>query len=279
MPAPFLGSASGLSRQQLRGLRYRRLSRDVYAFTPAAETLALNVDALLTALPDAVISHHTAARLLGLPVDDDQLLHVTRTRSASVSERPGVRTHRVDLSAADVHVLGGRPVTRPQRTFLDLAACLSPVSLVVLADAVTRRVGVAAVERRLATASGARGVRRARTALALADPLSDSPAETRTRLTLRGAGFTELRHGIDVSDPYGGWLARPDLADRKAKIAIQYDGLIHLGDDPERRRADIDRDELLRQDGWQVVVLTAVDLRRPDGMIAKVAAAYRRASR
>jgi hypothetical protein len=123
-----------------------------------------------------------------------------------------------------------------------------------------------------------RGLRRAEAALALADPKSDSPAETRCRLTLHDAGFRALRHGIDVSDEDGGWLARPDLADPVARVAIQYDGLVHLGDDPERRRSDIDRDELLRQAGWQVVVLTAVDLRQPARMIAKVAAAYARAA-
>jgi hypothetical protein len=158
-----------------------------------------------------------------------------------------------------------------------LSASLRHTELVVLADAVTREVGLTSVERRVAAAHGVRGVRRARAALAVADPEADSPAETRTRLILHGAGFRGLRHGVDVSAD-GGWLARPDLADEEAQVAVQYDGLVHLGDDPEQRRSDIDRDELLRQHGWQVVVLTAVDLRNPQRMVQKVAAAYARAS-
>lgn len=279
MNQPFLGSSSGVPRQQLRSRRYRRLHRDVFVLTSLADSLAVQVEALLTAVPDAVLSHQTAARLMALPVDDDRLLHITRPPKAGICERPGVRTHRRVLREDEVHEQQGRALTRPERVFLDLAPLLSHVELVVLADAVARRVGLAALTSRAASATGARGVRRARAALALADPASDSPAETRTRLILHAAGFRALRHGLDVSDPDGGWLARPDLADPVAKVAIQYDGLIHLGDHPEQRRADIDRDELLRQHGWQVVVLTAVDLRHPQRMIDKVTAAYSRARR
>jgi hypothetical protein len=278
MSEPFRGSASRLSRQQLRAARYTRLHRDVYVLLPAEETLALRVDAALAAVPDAVVSHSTAARLLRLPVDDDKRVHLTRKPDAPASKHHGIRPHRAVLRAADICVREGRRITTPERTFLDLAAVLGDVELVVLADAVTRMVGRERVERRLRRATGVRGVRRARAALLQADPLSDSPAETKTRLILHAAGFCRLRHGLDVICPLDGWLARPDLADEDAKVAVQYDGLVHLGDDPERRRMDIDRDEDLRRHGWQVVVLTAVDLRDPARMVAKVRAAYDRAS-
>jgi hypothetical protein len=201
MHQPFLGSSSGVPRQQLRSRRYRRLHRDVFVLTTVADSLALRVDAVLAAVPDAVISHQTAARLMALPVDDDRLLHITRPPNAGICERPGVRTHRRVLRAEDVVEQQGRSLTRPERVFLDLAPLLSQVDLVVLADAVARRVGLPALTRRVMSAPGARGVRRARAALALTDPASDSPAETKTRLILHAAGFQALRHGIDVSDP------------------------------------------------------------------------------
>lgn len=278
MPEPFLGSRTGLTRQQLRSSRYARLHRDVYVLVPTEVTLGIRVDAALAVFPDAVVSHQSAARLLALPVDDDGLVHLTRPHAPAASVRKDVRIHRAALPGTDVITCNGRSITTPERLFLDLSASLSHVELVVLADAVSRRVGVDAVATRVSRARGARGVRRARAALAVADPGSDSPAETRTRLILHASGFTSLRHGRDVGDGDGGWLARPDLADEDAMVAVQYDGLVHLGDDPEQRRRDIDRDELLRQHGWQVVVLTAVDLRHPDRMIAKVRAAYARAS-
>ena len=264
---------------RLRGPGYLRLTHDVYVPADTCVDLALRCAALLEALPDVVFSHRTAARLLGLPVDDDGCLHVTRAVCRPVSERAGTRTHRSALGPGDVLFRRGLPVTAPARTFSELAAELDHVALVVLGDAVARRVGLARLAAAVEGSAGRRGVRRARAALSQVDPGSDSPAETRCRLLLHSAGFRGLVHGVRIFDEDGQWLATPDLADPEARVAIQYDGLVHLGADPERRRNDIDRDELARAQGWEVVVLTAVDLRDPVRMVEKVAAAYRRAAR
>lgn len=182
---------------------------------------------------------HDAARLLGLPVDRDDLVHLTRTRSAGVSQRPGLRTHRAPLSPHEVLVHRGRPVTTPVRTWLDLAAGLPPVPLVVLGDAVARRTGLERLRAAVDGAWGRRGAPRVRQALPLVDPGSDSPGETHTRLLLHGAGLTGLQHGVRVLDEHGQWLATPDLADRRARVAVQYDGLVNLEQGPRlagRRR-------------------------------------------
>ena len=52
----------------------------------------------------------------------------------------------------------------------------------------------------------------------------------------------------------------------------------HFDGEAERWQRDIDRDELARAAGWEIVVLTALNLRDPQRMIAKVAAAYARAA-
>jgi hypothetical protein len=150
--APFRGSTSGETRQRLRAARYQRLRRDVYVLAPAEQTTALSYDALVTVLPDAVASHHTAAQLLRLPVDSDGLLHVVRSPASPVSRQPGVRTHRSALLPGDVVERDGRRMTSPERTYLDLAPRLQHVPLVVLADAVARQVGLPAIERRVAIA-------------------------------------------------------------------------------------------------------------------------------
>jgi hypothetical protein len=275
-PGPFRGSASPYSRQRLRAAAFRRVTRDVYVLARVQESLALLLDALLLVAPDAVPSHTTAARWLGLPVDRDPRVHLVRRPGRPVLRGRGVRTHRATLTAQETVVHRGRRVTSPARTFVDLAGTLDLVSLVALGDAVARRSGLRALAAAVDAADGGRGVRTARAALALVDPGSDSPAETRVRLVLHDAGYRRMRHGVEIHLPGGGWVATADLADPVARVALQYDGLVHLGDDPERRRADIDRDELSRQAGWQVVVLTAVDLRQPGRLLAKVAAAYAR---
>lgn len=279
LPAgPFLGSRSAFTRQQLRARRFRRLHHDVYAL--AAQQLAAELawDALLLTVPDGTLSHTTAAAAWRLPVQHDALLHVTRAPSAGVCRRDGVRTHRAALAEHDRDICRGRAVTSLARTFVDLAASSTLEQLVAVGDAILRRTGRAEVEQSVARAGRRKGVVLARVALPLLDPGSASPGETRCRLLLHAAGFGALRHAIPIRDSSGQWLAEADLGDADARVAVQYDGLLHFGTDPQQRLADVARDELARMAGWEVVVLTARDLRHPHLAAAKVAAAYDRAA-
>ena len=279
MSSPFLGSRSGLTPQRLRSKRYDHLSRDVYALRDHALDLRARTAAALLVFPEAVPCHRTAALLQGLPVRDDEVIHLARPTAEAHSERPGVRVHRVALQPDEVVHLDGLPATDGPRTYVDLAALLPFEALAAVGDVVLRRYGPerlqAAVDRRRRR----RGLVLARAVLPLLDPGSCSPAETRARLRLHDAGFTALRHGVVVRDRAGGWLSEPDLADELAKVAVQHDGLVHLQGDPERRRKDLQRDEVTRQADWQVVVSTALDDRQPGLLVTKVRDAYRRAGR
>ena len=277
MSSPFLGSDSDLTPQRLRAKRFTHLSRDLYVLRDHALDLRTRTQAALLVFPDAVACQRTAALLQGLPVRDDEDVHLARGVAAAHSERPGVRVHRGTLDPDEILTLDGLPVTNGPRTYVDLAALLPLEALAAVGDVVLRRDGAerlrAAVDRR----RRCRGLVLARAVLPLLDAGAGSPAETRARLRLHDAGFTALRHGVVVRDRAGGWLAAPDLADELAKVAVQHDGLVHLLGDPERRRKDLQRDEVTRQADWQVVISTAIDDRRPHLLVAKVSDAYRRA--
>jgi hypothetical protein len=278
MPA-FLGSASELTPQRLRGKGYERLSRDLYVLRGAEIDLRCRCEALKLALPDAIPCLLTAALLQKLPVTDDGRLHLARGRTAARSERADVKVHRIPIEADELLDLDGLEVADGPRTFVDLAARLDLEQLVAVGDVVLRRYGPEALQDAVERRPRRKGIPRAREALPLLDAAADSPAETRARLRLHAAGFTALRHGVVVRDDGGGWLSAPDLADETAKVAVQHDGVVHLTDDAERRRRDLQRDEVTRQAGWQVVVSTALDDRRPELLVDKVAAAYRRSAR
>ncbi len=275
----FLGSASGLTRQRLRGRAYVQLSRDLYVARGSAVTLRVRTEAALLAMPDAVPCGRTAAALLRLPVDDDGLVHLARGRAAPRSERPGVRVHRTPVEPDEQRVVQGLAVAAGSRAFVDLAAVLGLEALVALGDAVVRRDGAAAVAAAVARRTRRPGLPLARRALSLLDGGADSPAETRLRLRLHAAGFTALRHGTVVRDTWGGWIAAPDLGDPQAKVAVQHDGEVHADGGRRQRHHDVLRDELTRQCGWQVVVTTAVDDRRPRQVVERVTHAYLRAAR
>lgn len=274
----FLGSRTRVTRQQLRARRYQQLHRDVYLAGADAPDLETSCKGLLLAVPDAHLSHVTAGLWWKLPVDEDGTLHITRAPEAGVCRRDGVRTHRAVLHPDDVDTCREQPVTSLARTFVDLAAARTLEELVAVGDVVLRRVGAQPLQQAVARAGRRKGVVLARAALPLLDAGSASPGETRCRLLLHGAGFSGLQHAVAINDPSGNWVAEADLGDPEARVAVQYDGLVHFDGGASQWAADLARDELARAAGWEVVVLTARDLRHPHLAIAKVRAAYARAA-
>ena len=264
--------------QRLRGRSLERLSRDLYVPRGTERDIRLRTAAARLALPDAVPCLFTAALLQDLPVDDDGLIHLARGSRAARATRREVKVHRTPVEPDERIVVGALVIADGPRTYVDLAAKLTLEQLVAVGDVVLRRYGrdalTAAVDRRRRRP----GIVLARQALPLLDAGAASPAETRARLRLHAAGFVGLRHGVVIRDRLGEWLAEPDLADEAAGVAVQHDGLVHLVGSVARRRADLQRDELTRQEGWQVVVSTALDDRQPHLLVTKVTAAYERAA-
>ena len=278
MTSPFLGSSAGLTPQRLRSKRYEQVSRDVYVIRDQVLDLRTRTEAARLVLTDGVPCLRTSALLQALPVDDDGLVHLARSRRAARSERSGVRVHRSPVEPDELLDLDGLGVLDGPRTFVDLAAFLGFEALAAVGDVVLRRYDAASLQAAVDRRPRRPGLVLARRVLPLLDAGAASPAETRARLRLHAASFPALRHGVVVRDNGGGWLAEPDLADEVAKVAVQHDGLVHLLGDPERRRKDLQRDEVTRQADWQVVA-TAIDERQPQLLVAKVTAAYGRAAR
>ena len=276
---PFRGSSSDHSRQKLRSPRFRRLARDVYVMADRAVDLRDRVQAARLVVEDGVPCLATAALLQRLPADDGGVVHLARGRRGIVSTRPGIEVHRLVVADDEVMDVDGVLVTDGPRTLADLSAHLDLEDLVALGDVVVRRWGQAAVERALHRAAGRPGVARLRQAVALLDPGSDSPAETRQRLRLHAAGFTRMRHGVTIGDRDGNWLVTPDLGDEAAKIALQHEGAVHFQKGERQRRKDLDRDEVARQHDWEVVVTTSRDDAQPVRMLERVTAAYLRQAR
>jgi hypothetical protein len=240
--------------------------------------LRTKASAALLLFPDGVMCGVTAAALQGLPVDDDGVVHLTRGQTAPRTSRDEIQVHRLDVRDDEVLVIKSLRMCDGPRTLADLANKLSLEDLVAVADVVARRYGEAALEETVARSWGRPGVVRLREAVRLADRGSDSPAETRARLRLHAAGFEALRHGVHVLDEAGEWLATPDLADRLAKVAVQHEGAVHFEKGERQRIHDVDRDDLTREMGWEVVVSTALDDADPARLIRKVTAAYLRSA-
>lgn len=176
----------------------------------------------------------------------------------------------------EVKVVANTPVTTAARTIFDLGRHLERDSAVARIDALLTqgRVTVEDVLPLIARYPYARGVRRLRTALALADAGAESPQETRIRLALNDAGMRPTGTQIQVVDSRGRIVAKVDMGWKDLKVAVQYDGRHHQTDRVTYvRDMKVNRDlELL---GWIVIRVIAEDA--DADVVGRVAAAlYRR---
>jgi hypothetical protein len=250
----------GLSGDVVRGRRFRRVFRGTYVAADVPDSVQLRAGAARLLLPDtAVFSHHTAAQLGDLPVPDERAIHATLPDDLQRQRVPGIVTHR--SASVATRDYAGFTVTTPERTFVDLAGKLSLVDLTILGDAMVRRRFTTPERLRSAAqgADGRRGIVLAKRVADLVRPRVDSPMETRVRLLLVLAGLPCPEPGGEILDEHGQWVATADLQYRAQRIVIEYDGELHH----RRRRKwrqDLSTRDLLREMGWEVIVLTAEDV-------------------
>jgi hypothetical protein len=248
--------------------------------------------AVLAVCPEpAALSRVTALRLLGVDVprrlERDRDVHVTVRSDAVVPQRRGVVAHthqrdgeRYRARSVPTRVVSGLPVVAPARTWLDLAGRLSADELVVLGDAMTRRVApvtsLEALRAEVRSAPpGTRGIRRAREAVELVRERTDSVPESELRLVIVRAGLPCPEVNGVVLDDVGRFVAMPDLVLRDHRIALEYDGDVHRTDRRTWLRDTVKR-ERLRDLGWEVITVVAPHLTTPRTVTTRLAKAIAR---
>jgi hypothetical protein len=252
--------AIGIAPRVVRGSRFRRIFRGVYIRSDVLDTPLLRLDAARhLAATNVWAMCHTAAAVYDVPVPDSPGTHVglppgcTRPRGVA-----GLVAHRHSTRPA-TRVVRGREVATPEDTFLQLAAYLDLVDLVIVGDRLVR-LGWTTCPRLVDTArsSHRRCSRHARRAAALVRARVDSPMETRVRLLVLLAGLPEPATGRMAYDGAGGWIATPDLSYPAQRIAIEYDGADHTK--PRQRHRDNRRRESYEREGWRLIVVTSIDV-------------------
>lgn len=252
---PFLrkeGLARGMTKHQVDGRAFHKLFGSVRVPAHAGLGAVTRGRAALLVVPGAVVSHHTAAEVWGVVVPEAAHTHVSVPRRDARRSREGLRCH-VNPGPALAR-RDGLLLTTPPQTFVDLAADLDLVDLVVLGDSIVHKELASPDD--LLDAAGAAGGRHTTLARAAADLVragAQSPMETRSRLMLHLAGLPEpsLQHQVGrfFLD-----LAWPDL-----RVAAEYDGRQHAEDD-EQWAHDLGRREWLDGQEWRLVVLRATDV-------------------
>ena len=267
--------AGGMTRAQLRhdGVR---VTRGAYVSRAVPLTIQNAARAALAVLPQhAVLSHRTAAVLLGAPVPVSWPLEITVRPGDYRPRRRQVRVHVRDLEPADVIRHRGLPLSGGAQTFLDLAASLAADELVAVGDALYRAAHLDAVTltERLRRAEGVRGVRLARACAPHLSPLAMSRPESLFRYWLIDSALPDPEPQVPVLDRHGREVAHADLGYRRWKVAIEYEGRHHA----EQRQfsRDLTRYSLMAADGWLTLRFGAADLGCRWTVIDRVAGALR----
>lgn len=247
------GLAPGAAGRRLVAGWLQPIHRGVYRIGPLVAPRALEMAALLANGPGAVLSHQTAASVLGFSAmgaaepDARSSGRVSNPVQVTVAgagrcRRPGIRVHRVRrLEPEERTVRDGLAVTAPDRTLLDIAAssgsrelegCVARAmregavdreSLVALADRHRGRAGAPALSELLR-----RGTEPA---------LTRSEAEARLLALIREAGLPDPESNVSIG------RYEVDFLWRNAGIAVEVDGFRHHSSRP---RFEGDR----RKDAW-----------------------------
>lgn len=262
---PFTSSQAleaGLTRQVLRGRRFRRLYRDVYVDARLDLTPALWIAAARLVLPsDAVASHTTALHLHGVRVGRSWPMHFSTNFPAQMFQR-GIVLHRRQ-GWLTPFLVSGVPTVGPDRALVDSACHLGFVELVTAADWLIH-AGCTSYDQLFTYAHGRHlhGVQRTRRALPYVRENVESPKETVLRLMIVFARLPEPVANLQILDRSGRFIARGDLVYETFKVLVEYDG-VHHERDPAQRQRDRERREQLEAAGWRVIVVTSQDLKDP----------------
>lgn len=280
-------------RHLLGAKEWTRVRRGVYAesrtlesLTPTAEHLVRTHAVVLAVARRAIVSHTSAALVHGLPDWglDLSLVHVSRGGRGGGRIEAGVHHHRGIANPDHVVVRRGLQLSSAARAVVETATISRLEAGVVLADA-----GLAqelfTLPELLDTFDSLRslpGSVRAGLALSLARVGAESPGETRLRLLMRRERLPEPELQVPIYDGLGRLVGRVDFLFRAQRTIVEFDGMMKYGLDEADPSAALarekEREDKLRELGYEVVRITWADLARPAEVARRIRAAFARAA-
>jgi hypothetical protein len=245
---------------------------------------------LATRRSDVVLSHHSAARVWGLPLLDawPTAVHITEPLDSSRRTKNGVRVHRLPLPAHSVGRVGDLLVTSLPRTLVDLARAASFRDAVTAIDFARSPAGGRCAAEALHLELGSsdlKGATRALRAIGFSTDLSMSPLESLSRVVIAELGFPAPELQKAVRTRSGTRLL--DFWWERERVAGECDGRVKYFDDrytAGRTAAEVLWDEKLRENelgevGIRVARWTWRDCFDPERLIARLRLAGLRQSR
>lgn len=266
---------AGPTRGQVRSRRWRRTSHGLYVPSHIDGTVPEQrvLEASMQLPPGGAVTGWAALRLMGGGFFDGVLPDGRTLRPVPLVAGPGQSRRGREgitwledrITFADLHVRRGIVCTRPERAVFDEARRAPDVREAVVTIDMAAAAEITSIARLSAYVdrhAGWTGVGIVRTALSLADELSRSPNESRTRLIwVLDAGLPKPLVNQPVWDLRGRLLGIADLLDPDAGLVGEYDGADHRR--ARRQAKDVAREERMRRVRLELVKITGPDLGVP----------------
>lgn len=256
---------AGLTSRRLQGPHFRRIFPRVYAIRDHLMTDLDWIVAASLAMPShAYLNHLTRIRALGLEHGPRRPFHFVVAGGLHL-DLPDIFLHRTEV----LPPLDDAGVT-PAAAFIGYAATARVIDLIEVGDWLLHHEHMSAVEvAGLASRDRWRpGAGQALWVLQHLDGRSRSPKESETRAVLVFGGLPVPEVNADLFDG-STFLACVDLAYRRWRLAVEYEGRQHAEDRYQFNR-DIGRYAGLRGDAWEYVQVTQEMLKQPRGMVVHV---------
>ena len=273
-----------MSADQLRGKHVTRITRGVYLRQGQLDDFSVRAEAALAASGEgAALCAQSALEHCGVELPraaQDHKIHVLLGRGQRGTRVPWIQAHRPEI-LPQVCEYRGLPIVVPGDAWMQMARRMTVSDMVVMADGLMRRknpvMDKSVLGEYVSSWRERRGYARGITAYDLAEPGTDSPQETLVRLLLIDAGLGRPQVNYRVRTPWGYFFL--DLAYGMQKVAIEYDGAIHVGD-ARQMEQDRTRRRWLEDQGWRIITITKADMAHdPQGIISSVILALATADR
>ncbi|WP_426242607.1 hypothetical protein [Nocardioides sp. LHG3406-4] len=269
-------------RALVRGGVWHRVRRGAYcsgemwrSLSDADQHRVLCRAVLRASHPTTVLSHHSAAIELGVPVWNANLLevHVTRTDGQTGRREANVVRHCGVLPDDHVVELRDVRVTMASRVAVEMTTVSSVESALVVVNGLLN-AGATTVDEVTALASDLRFWPHSLSAeivMRLADPRIESVGESRTLFMCWGQHLPRPTPQVKVYDEHGALFARLDFAWPQYGVFLEFDGREKY----QRFRLEGETlDEFLMREkrreervclltGWVCIRITWADLARP----------------
>jgi len=265
------GMTVDMIRRRVRTGRWQSIARSVYRIFDMTDPMD-RLRAAIAGLPDAVVSHESAAEMLSIPRVWRGLAVVT-VHSRTTHSFPDVTIRRCrDLDESHIATIDGLPVTTMARTIVDLAALLRPRHLASIVDDLlaSKKVTVSEVQD-VASSVLRRGKPGSTSLRTVLGERAESPNENASRLELLGL---DVLRSSQLPDPLLEYpipweeQRRFDAAYPDEKLAIEWDSR-RWHTQVEAFERDRRRNRLATLHDWRLVRFTWDDLTTRPGEVAE----------